>query len=83
MATFKPSKDFEKKLRKAVEPQLKEIEKDLNREVQRKVDSIARTHRGRSEREVQLALERAMKSTGIQKPHKAEVQRIAKDIAGS
>jgi hypothetical protein len=30
-----------------------------------------------------LALERAMKSTGIQNPNKAEVQRIAKDIARS
>lgn len=83
MATFKPSKDFEKKLRKAAEPQLKKIEKGLNRELQRKVDSIARTHRGWSEREIQWALERAMRSTGVQKPNKAEVQRIAKDIAGS
>lgn len=83
MATFQPSKDFEKNLRKAAEPQLKKIEKDLKRELQRKVDSIARTHRGRAEREIQLALERAMKSTGLQKPNKAEVQRIAKDIAGS
>jgi hypothetical protein len=30
-----------------------------------------------------LALERAIKSTGIQNPNKAVVQRIAKDIARS
>ena len=83
MATFKPDKNFEKNLQKAIQPQLDRIAREKNAELQRKVAAVKRTHAGRPQAEVLTALEKAAKSVGVEKPNRTELGRLAKEISDS
>jgi hypothetical protein len=80
VAKFVPSKDFQQQLMKAVQPQLKRIEKDLNADLQRRVAKVERTHRGRPESEVLAALEREVRGMGA-RPNREDLRKVAKGIA--
>ncbi|MGY1714228.1 hypothetical protein ACI78R_07210 [Geodermatophilus sp. SYSU D01106] len=69
MATFKFDMELAANLQKAVPGHMRAVPKDATAEAQRKVNEVARTHKGKPEGIVLAALARAVRSVGaVSKP---------------